>query len=158
MKISGNRNIEADVKKAFEILAVQKGVEQAKQDLELTDTEVLEKELNDKVVLIPTWHIGLVLPKKDALLIYNNITYRALKPHIVSNPSWTPNVTPSEYRLAPVTDAGRLFPRWNSIGLMDGANFWGLNAIVDWNGQYWLSGNATNVWEPGVSQWTVYTI
>jgi hypothetical protein len=158
MKIVINKNREVDVQKAFEVLSTQKGIAEAKQELNVQDTEAWEAELSEKVEIIEEWHVGMVLPEINKKVRFEGVLYRAVQPHIVTDPNWTPPNVLSLYRLAPVIEAGKLFPTWSSIGLLDSVNFWGMNAIVWHNGQYWKSGHATNVWEPGVSQWTVFNV
>jgi hypothetical protein len=158
-KIIFNKNNEQELKTVFEVLAIRRGVQSTIAELgEVAEqnADAWEAELRKEVDIIEEWHVGLVVPEINKRVRYNDIIYRAVQPHIVTDPNWTPPNTLSLYRLAPVIEAGKLFPTWSSIGLLDSVNFWGMNAIVWHNGQYWKSGHATNVWEPGVSQWTVF--
>jgi hypothetical protein len=151
-----NRKNLTSTQKVFDAIVIKRGAEAARLELGVEDTEAWEAELRKEVDIIEEWHVGLVVPEINKRVRYNDIIYRAVQPHIVTDPNWTPPNTLSLYRLAPVIEAGKLFPTWSSIGLLDSVNFWGMNAIVWHNGQYWKSGHATNVWEPGVSQWTVF--
>lgn len=109
-----------------------------------------------EVDTIPLWKAGLKLSREQKVK-YNDLVYRVIQAHEVTNPTFYPNVVPSLYRLAPVTAPGRLFPLWSSIGLLDSVNNWKQNDIVDHKGSYWKSSVNNNIWEPGVSQWTAYT-
>lgn len=117
-----------------------------------------EAELNREVEIIPEWRLGLACVRGRRLR-HADIVYRIIQTHIVTDPNATPANTPALYRKAPVIDVGRLFPKWDSIGLLDSENFWLNGDIVDHNGQYWKSNVGANIWEPGapgITQWDVF--
>lgn len=156
---------EEQVKKAFDVLMVWFNMDVAQvlaamngNPIAAANSETWQNELNTNVEIIPEWAIGLncVRGKK---VEESGVVYRIIQSHVVTDINATPSTTPALFRKAPVIEVGKLFPTWDSIGVLDSENFWEDDDIVWWNGQYWRSNTPTNVWEPGsvgIIQWDVF--
>jgi hypothetical protein len=160
IKIRFTEQDENQVKKAFAVLMVfyEGDLEQVLQAMNQNPIAIEKSNewigtLQKKVELIQAWGLDKVMVRGKQCS-YNDVVYNIVQTHTVTDISHTPNSTPALYRPAPVIMPGRLYPRWDSIGLLDSVNYWKDTDIVDWNGDYWQSNHATNVWQPGVSQWT----
>jgi hypothetical protein len=154
---------DASVKKAFDQLMVARAGNRTQVLADLNQNAIAvananlwTSDLQKTVVLVKEWAMGLYM-ERGKQCTYNGTLYNIVQSHPVTNPTFTPNAVASLYRPAPFTDPGRLYPRWNSIGLLDSVNNWKLNDRVDHNNKYWRSLVNNNVWEPGVSQWVEIT-
>ena len=143
-KLSINKNNSAHVKAAFEILAVQKGIEQAKQDLGLADTEVLEKELNDKVVLIKSWQAGLTVTIGEHYT-HNDNTYVVIQAH-TTQADWQPQNVPALFLLRPKPQVGDDYPQW--VQPTGGHDAYAIGDRVTFEGANYESLINGNVWSP----------
>jgi len=150
------------VKKAFDQLyVVYKGnknqvLSAMNNSIANTNADSWQSQTQTTVSIVKEWAMGLYM-ERGKQCTYNGILYNIVQSHSVTNPTFTPNAVASLYRPAPFTDPGRLYPRWNSIGLLDSVNNWKLDDRVDHNNKYWRSLVNNNVWQPGVSQWVEIT-
>lgn len=163
-RIRYNPNDAEDVRKAFEVLTLRNAgnIEHVKailiNDLADQEAEMWAADLNTEVEIIPEWALGLACVRGNKVR-QNGVVYRVIQSHVVSDENASPSTTPALFRRAPVIEVGKLFPTWDSIGLLDSENFWLDDDIVWWNGQYWKSNTPTNIWEPGavgITQWDVF--
>ena len=83
---------------------------------------------------------------------YNGTLYRCVQAH-TSQADWTPDTAASLWSVA--ADPAEEWPAWSQpVGAHDA---YAKGAKVSHNGKYWTSNVDSNVWEPGVSQWTEAT-
>ena len=83
-------------------------------------------------------------------VIYNEQTWVCVKGDASGNNVWAPGVYGWE-----IESGGEEYPEWiQPTGAHDA---YALGAIVTHNGQLWISTVASNVWEPGVYGWEIYS-
>lgn len=116
----------------------------------VANADVWTSDNQVKVDLITPYELGTNLVRGKQCR-YQGVVYNIVQTHTVTDVNANPEVTPALFRPAPVIAPGKVYPMWNSIGLMDSENYWQLDDIVDHNGKYWKSGVAVNTWEPGAT-------
>jgi len=156
--ITYDKNIPEEVKAAHDAVMKLTGFDKVK----LTDnstiltnenyTEDWEVELSKEVEFSKEWQEGLWLVR-DGKVIYNNKSYRVVQSH-TAQLGWEPDNTLSLFRPSPIVYPNEIYPRWDSIGLLDSENNWDKDERVTWNGEDWVSDIDNNIYEPGVSSWT----
>lgn len=115
---------------------------------ELAFNYIEDSEAQDYADLFQVWdgegHVYAV----DDRFRYEGYVYRVLQDH-VSQPQWTPDVTPSLYARVLIPDPGDI-PEWEQPG---STNPYMRGDKVRHNGSVWVSDIDNNVWEPGVFGW-----
>ena len=113
-----------------------------KASASLSDTDALQA-----VELFPHWSDETNYTVGDRVN-YNGTLYKCLTAH-TSQPSWTPDVSPSLW--VRVDDPSIEWPEWvQPVGSTDA---YPLGAKVSHNDRHWISDYDANIWEPGVYGW-----
>lgn len=108
----------------------------------LSDTDAL-----NGIELFPHWSDSADYQTGNRVS-YNGILYKCLLDH-TSQPSWTPDVSPSLW--VRVDDPGEEWPEWRQpTGATDAYAF---GAKVSHNNKHWISNLPANTYEPGVYGW-----
>ena len=109
----------------------------------LDDTDAL-----NGVELFPHWSDSKEYEAGERVN-YNGTLFKCLTAH-TSQPSWTPDVSPSLW--VRVDDPSIEWPEW--IQPTGATDAYPLGAKVSHNSKHWISDVDNNVWEPGVFGWT----
>ena len=85
------------------------------------------------------------------IIVYDNELYEVIQAH-TSQATWTPNITPSLFKVKVLSETGEIRAWVQPIGASD---CYELNALVTFNGfTYKNTGSNCNVWAPNVYGWT----
>ena len=116
--------------------------------IERLSAHLLDADALDGVELFPRWSDDSDYAVDDRVN-YNGTLYKCLLAH-TSQPSWTPDVSPSLW--VRVDDPHIEFPEWvQPTGATDA---YPLGAKVSHLERHWISDYDNNVWEPSVFGWT----
>ena len=108
------------------------------------------KQAIRKITNAPDWSIGVYL-SRGSQVVYQYVIYNVIQSHTTQG-DWTPDISTSLFRRAPVVISGENYPRWSQP--IDAEDAYVQGEKVTHNGEDWQSDINANVWEPGVSQWT----
>lgn len=133
------------VRKAYELINILKGVEvpilESNQFVN-ANKENWKANQRKHIEIIQDWGLDKMMIQ-DNKCLFDDKVYIIKKTHTVTDINDTPASTPTLYRTAPEIAAGRIYPLWTS------QPSWDDDAIVDHNGEYWLSKKNNNTAEPG---------
>lgn len=122
---------------------------------DVADNEVVSDDpatITDRLVWVvdhPVWRLHASVTLGEVWLYEGNL-YRAVQSHTVDSPDWTPDTTPALW-VRFYTPAET--PDWvQPTGAQDA---WRLGQHVIHAGQEWVSDIDYNVWEPGVTGWSL---
>jgi hypothetical protein len=158
IQITYNKDVAEDVKAAHDAVMKLTGFDKVRLQNSSTVLENVnytanwEVDLQKEVEFHKDWQAGEYMVRNKTTR-YNDVVYRIIQSH-TAQVGWEPDVSLSLFRRTPVVYPGEIYPRWDSIGLLDSENNWDSGECVMWNGEAWESDIDNNIYEPGVSSWT----
>lgn len=108
-----------------------------------------DKQIINFPTYVEKWNGNGVSYAAGKRLNYNGVIYKVLTDH-VSQPDWTPEVSPSLFAKVLIPDEN-VIPEWEQP---ESTNAYMTGDKVTHNGKTWVSDVDNNVWEPGVYGWT----
>lgn len=119
-----------------------------RQLIESAAASLSDEDALDGVELFPHWSDEAEYSVGDRVS-YNETLYKCLTAH-ESQPSWTPDVSPSLW--VRVDDPSIEWPEW--VQPTGSTDAYPLGAKVSYDGRHWVSDVDGNVWTPGVYGWS----
>ena len=136
-------------------IELQNNIERAKVPMSIAFVKMAEKGDIDEITasenidLFLEWTTNVKYPT-NTLLQYEGLLYRVIQEH-TSQADWTPDTTPSLYKVLSVDENG--IPIWSQpISQLD-AYMLNDEVVNPEDGKVWVSDYDNNVWKPGEFGW-----